>query len=143
MSIGPLAPISNGVSPKLADAETAAASSSPRSAAGAARAPDASSAEAVPQQQEDVDSRNSPKAIEIPQDVVEVHEDSQVKNQLIVEYLDQAHNVILQVPSTEELAVERGIAQELEQTAKLRSSASAASTPNISTPNNGEFEHGD
>lgn len=136
MSIGPLAPISTGVSTKLADTETAA-SSSLRSAVGSAHAPEQSGAETVPQQ-EDADSRNSPKADEIPEDVVEVHEDSQVKNQLIVEYMDRAHNVILQVPSDEELAVERGIAQELEQAAKLRSSAPAASTPTKGDPDHGD-----
>ena len=87
---------------------------------------------------EDATFRKSPKTPEIPEDVVELHEDSEVKNQLIVEYLDQAHNVILQVPSDEELAVERGIAQELVQTAKQRSSESAAATPN-----KGEPAHGD
>jgi len=63
---------------------------------------------------------------ELPQDVVEVHQDSQVKDQLIVQYLDKAKNVVLQVPSSQELGVERGIAQDLQQSARLRAADSAA-----------------
>jgi predicted DNA binding CopG/RHH family protein len=83
--------------------------------------------------------KNSSPADQLPQDVVEVHQDSEIKNQIIVEYLDKARNVILQVPSSEELAVERAIAQELEQAAKLRANqaiSAAAATK-------GEETHGD
>jgi len=142
MSIGPFTPTETGMSTKVADSQAAAASSSPRSAAGAPHAPDKPAPETLPEQ-EDADTRQRSKVYESPQDVVEVHQDSEVKSQLIVEYLDRAHNVILQVPSNEALTVERGIAQELEQAAKLRSSASAASTPNIFTQNKGEPQHGD
>jgi hypothetical protein len=61
----------------------------------------------------------------LPEDVVEVHQDPESKDQ-VTQYLDQSKNVILQVPSNEELSVERGIAQELQQAAKLRATADAA-----------------
>jgi hypothetical protein len=62
----------------------------------------------------------------LPQDVVEVHQDPDVKDQIIIQYLDQARNIVLQIPSNEELAVERGIAQEFQQTAKLRAASGSA-----------------
>ncbi|MGA7291324.1 MAG: hypothetical protein WBW53_06345 [Terriglobales bacterium] len=63
---------------------------------------------------------------EFPEDVVEVHQDPEIKDQIIIQYLNQAKDVVLQVPSDQELSVERGIAQELQQAAKLRETASAA-----------------
>ncbi len=65
-------------------------------------------------------AKNASSTYELPQDVVEVHQDPEIKDQVIIQYLDQAKNVVLQVPSSEELAVERGIAQEFQQAAKLR-----------------------
>jgi hypothetical protein len=61
----------------------------------------------------------------LPEDVVEVHQDPESKDQ-VTQYLDQSKNVILQVPSNEELSVEPGIAQELQQAAKLRATADVA-----------------
>jgi len=61
-----------------------------------------------------------PITYQLPQDVVEMHQDSEVKDQIIVDYLDQSKNLVLQVPSSEELSVERGIAQELQQAARSR-----------------------
>jgi hypothetical protein len=63
---------------------------------------------------------------ELLPDVVEVHQDPDIKGQIIVQYLDQAHNVILQVPSNQELNVEHGIAQEFQQEAKLRATVATA-----------------
>ena len=71
---------------------------------------------------------------DLPEDVVELHQDPEDKEQVIIEYLDKAKNVILQVPSQEELAVERGIAQEFQQAAKLRA---ALSTPSEGVKQNG------
>ena len=69
---------------------------------------------------------------QFPQDVVELHQDPDVKDQIIVEYLDQSKRLVMQMPSEEELAVERGIAQELQQrdlqAAKLNESAGATGT---------------
>lgn len=61
-----------------------------------------------------------------PQDVVEVHQDPDIKDQIIVQYLDKSKNVILQVPSSGELTVEHGIEQESQQAAKLHASAETA-----------------
>jgi hypothetical protein len=68
--------------------------------------------------------KNVPSTYELPEDVVEVHQDPETKDRVIIQYLDQAKNVVLQVPSTEELSVERGIAQDLQAAAKLRANAS-------------------
>jgi hypothetical protein len=89
-------------------------------------------------EQESSDGKTLSLTHELPQDVVEVHQDPDSKNQVIIEYLDKARNLILQVPSSEELNVERGIAQEIQQAATLRASApTPASTPK------GEETHGD
>ncbi len=47
-----------------------------------------------------------------------MHQDPETKDQIIIQYLDPAKNVVLQVPSSEELDFERAIAQELQQAAK-------------------------
>ena|ERR1700690_4404423 len=73
---------------------------------------------ALPKQEKSI-PKNVPLTFELPKDVVEVHEDPESKNQVITQYLDKAKNVVLQVPSSEELSVERGIAQEFQQAAKL------------------------
>lgn len=71
-------------------------------------------------------AKNVPEAYEVPEDVVEVHQDPDIKNQVIIEYLDKAKDIVLQVPSTEELSVERGIAAEFQQAAKLRATEETA-----------------
>ncbi len=58
---------------------------------------------------------------ELLPDVVEVHQDPDIKGQIIVQYLDQARNVILQVPSNQELNVEHGIAQGISARGKTAS----------------------
>jgi len=67
-------------------------------------------------------AENLPLTSELPQDVVELHQDPESKNQVIIQYLDPAKQVILQVPSQQELNVERGISKESQQEAKLRES---------------------
>jgi hypothetical protein len=79
-----------------------------------------------------------PSTYELPPDVVEVHHDPEIKSQVIVQYLDQAKNLILQVPSSQELGVERGIAQDVQQAAKLRTSADTSAAGS-----EGEKTHGD
>jgi len=69
---------------------------------------------------------NGSSTYELPEDVVEVHQDPDIKNQVIVQFLDKAKNVVLQVPSSEELSVERGIAQDVQEAAKLRVSEATA-----------------
>jgi hypothetical protein len=74
---------------------------------------------------------------ELPEDVVEVHQDPESKDQVIIQYLDQAKDVILQVPSQQELDVQRGIATEFQQAAKLR-----ASERTVAAQTEGEKAHG-
>jgi len=76
--------------------------------------------------QENSVAKKVPPHYELPEDVVEVHQDPEIKSQIIVDYSDKAKNVVLQVPSNEELDVERGIAQEMQQAAKLRASGGTA-----------------
>ena len=72
--------------------------------------------------------------------MVEVHQDPEIKDQIIIQYLDQSKDVILQVPSAQELSVERGIVQEFSasgETARQRARGGNASA------NEGEKSHGD
>jgi hypothetical protein len=78
------------------------------------------------QKPEGIAQKHVPSTYELLRDVVEVHQDPEMKGQIIVQYLDQAHNVILQVPSNQELDVEHGIAQEFQQEAKLRATVATA-----------------
>lgn len=137
MSIGPVVAFPSQIGAERADASVASDPASVRPK------PDTTEQSAPPilgtqPNQENPVPQKSPATYELPEDVVEVHLDSQVKNQIIVDYLDQAKNVILQIPSDEELGVERGIAQELEQAAKLRSTQAGA--PAVSQ---GGKAHGD
>jgi hypothetical protein len=91
----------------------------------------------LPEQESSV-AKNVSAAYELPEDVVEVHQDPEIKNQVIIQYLDKAKDVVLQVPSNQELGVERGIAQEFQQAVKLRESDSTAATVG-----EGEKTHGD
>ena len=78
---------------------------------------------------------------ELPEDVVEVHQDPEIKDQIIIQYLDPAKNVVLQVPSNQELNVERGIVRDSQQAAKLRATDRASVA--ASAVNEGEKAHGD
>jgi len=96
--------------------------------------PDSGAAEAaqpvsgtLPKQETSI-AKNVPVTYELPEDVVEVHQDPDIKDQVIIEYLGNSKNVVLQVPSSEELSVERGIAQEFQQAAKVRGSADTSAS---------------
>lgn len=67
-----------------------------------------------------------PSSYELPEDAVEVHQDPEAKDQIIIQYLEQAKDVVRQVPSNQELSVEHGIAQEIHPAAKLWASANRA-----------------
>jgi hypothetical protein len=86
--------------------------------------------------QETSSAKNVHPPFESPQDVVEVHQDPETKGQ-IIDYLDKAKNVILQVPSSQELSVERGIAQELQRAAQQLAKSETTSA------NTGEKTYGD
>ncbi|MGA3092975.1 MAG: hypothetical protein ABSD75_30645 [Terriglobales bacterium] len=95
----------------------------------------ASPVSGTPPKQETTVASNAPSAYELPQDVVEVHQDPDDKSRVIIQYLDKSGEVVIQVPSNQELSVERGIAQEFEQAAKLRATAGKETE--------GEKHHGD
>lgn len=80
---------------------------------------------AILPKQEQAPPKNADSKYVVPEDVVEVHQDPESREQ-VTQYLDHSKNLILQVPSQEELAVERGIAQELQQAAKLHTTADSA-----------------
>jgi hypothetical protein len=52
-----------------------------------------------------------PSTFELPQDAVEMHQDAEIKYQIIIPYLHKAKNVVPQVPRNQGHRVERGIAQ--------------------------------
>jgi hypothetical protein len=93
--------------------------------------------EALPKQESSA-AKSVPSTYELPEDVVEVHQDPDIKDQIIIQYLDKAKDVVLQVPSSQELDVERGIAQDFQEAAKLREAATAAAAVA-----EGEKIHGD
>jgi hypothetical protein len=140
MSIGPIE--------SFPPANTAQAQN-PSSGSSHAKAPSESSTAAdktarpvsgtLPKQESSV-AKKASASYELTQDVVEVHQDPEIKNQFIIQYLDQAKNVVLQVPSDEELQVERTIAQEFDQAAKVHSMATSAVAGSGSE---GEKSHGD
>lgn len=55
-----------------------------------------------------------------------MHQDPDIRDQLIVQYVNKAKEVVLQVPSSQELAVQRGIAQDFQHAAKRRASENPA-----------------
>ena len=121
MSIGPVQALGPAGGPQAADANVRGARPLNTSASNAP----ASGEEAISgrlrnqeiQLTENAESRN-----ESPQDVVQVQRDSQVSNEIVIKYTDQATGrVILQIPSSEVLAVAQGITQDLRHETKAGS----------------------
>jgi hypothetical protein len=72
----------------------------------------------MPPKQETSATKNAPAAVEFPEDEVQLQQDSEIKGQVIVRYLDKANGqVVLQVPSEQVLAVDRGIYDEFRKQA--------------------------
>jgi len=66
---------------------------------------------------------------EQPQDVVQVQTDSQLENQIVIKYTDQATGrTILQVPSSEVLSVALGISEDLRHEIKPEANSTPGST---------------
>jgi len=77
--------------------------------------------------QEDPAVKNLPFPAELPRDEVQVQRDAQIRDEVVIKYLDTASgDLILQIPSAEVLSVNRGIYQEFQQQAKAREDAGAA-----------------
>ncbi len=136
MSIAPVESFPPARSEQSASRSVGSGHFQSRPASGAAEEPAQPVSGALPKEENTV-AKNVPSTYELPQDVVEVHEDPETKDRIIIQYLDQANYVILQVPSAQELSVERGIAQEFQQAAKLRASGGAAAAGS-----EGEKTHG-
>jgi hypothetical protein len=67
-----------------------------------------------------------------PRDVVQVQHDSQITDEVIIQYTVQATGrVILQVPSAEVVSVARGISQDLRHEAKLENSSTASAVEGV------------
>jgi hypothetical protein len=137
-----IAPVSSFPPPRSEPSTNASTSgvlshSQARPASNAAEEPEPTISGSLPKQ-EDTIAKKISSTYELPADVVEVHQDPEIKNQVIIQYLDQARDVVLQVPSNQELGVERGIAEEFQEAAKLQATESAAASTN-----EGEKIHGD
>jgi uncharacterized FlaG/YvyC family protein len=90
----------------------------------------------VPEQNSDL-LQNAHSSIEMPEDEVQVQRDSEADGVIVVKYLDHSGNLIVQVPSSQVLSVMRGINQDFQAEAKVRSSRSAEPPAN-----QGEKTHG-
>ena len=75
--------------------------------------------------QETPDSPKSPAPAELPQDEVRVQHDSETNGTIVIEYMDHAGHVILQVPSSQVLGVARAIEEDFRQAAKDRANLGA------------------
>jgi len=53
-------------------------------------------------------------ALSRPEDEVQLQHDTELKNRLIVEYVDKSGKIVVQVPSEQMLRLERAIAEELQ-----------------------------
>lgn len=71
-------------------------------------------------------AQRSPSALELPQDEVQVQRDSQADDQIVVRYMDDKGNLILQVPSEQVLSVAHAIGQDLQREQKARTEAAAS-----------------
>jgi hypothetical protein len=76
----------------------------------------------LPKQETSV-AKNAPFKLRNAGGAVEVHQDPEAKDQIIIQYLEQAKDVVRQVPSNQKRSAEHGIAQEFHPAAKLRASA--------------------
>ncbi|HLW89278.1 MAG TPA: hypothetical protein VKR57_12355 [Terriglobales bacterium] len=88
--------------------------------------------------QEGPGTKNLPAPSQLPQDEVQVQWDSQIKDEVVIKYLNTATgDLILQVPSAEVLSVDRGIYQEFQQQAKVKESVSPAPAIDKGEPSHG------
>lgn len=72
----------------------------------------------MPPKQETPAPKSAPEAAEFPEDEVQLQQDSEIKGQVVIRYLDKANGqVVLQVPSEQVLAVDRGIYDEFRKQA--------------------------
>lgn len=138
MSIGPVqnfGPVADAPSAKASPpAERSHTTANQHQAAERAAQPETGN---LPKQ-EQPGTRNVPSPADLPQDEVQVQRDSQIRDEVVIKYLNTATgDLILQVPSEQVLSVDRGIYQEFQQQAKARDNADTAT---VGTK--GELPHG-
>ena len=92
------------------------------------RSQEATSAQPDPGTTAEATPRSVSAPAEVQQDEVQVQQDSEIKDEIIIRYVNPAGNVILQIPSSQVLGVQRAIDQVFEQEAKARASAGATQT---------------
>jgi hypothetical protein len=138
MSIGPIQSFPPAENAQAVNPSEGLSRAETRPESGAAEEEAAQPVSGTLPKEETSTAKSAPSTYELPEDVVEVHQDPETKDRVIIQYLDKAKNVILQVPSSEELNVERGIAQDLQEAAKLRANESTAAAND-----EGEKTHGD
>jgi hypothetical protein len=107
MSIGPMESFPPAKSAQAANPSAGSGRAEAQAELGSAAEEAAQPVSGTLPKRESSDAKNVSPSYELPQDVVEVHEDPEIKDQIIIQYLDKAKNVVLQVPSAEELDVER------------------------------------
>jgi len=117
MSINPVPAVGPVDGPPVGEAQPRIRQSQPDPAIQPARTvtlPDVG----TPPKQETSPANKTPEAVEFPEDEVQLQQDSEIKGQVIVQYLDKANGqVVLQVPSEQVLAVDRGIYDEFRKQA--------------------------
>jgi hypothetical protein len=78
---------------------------------------------------------NASRPAETPQDEVDVQRDSQTGGDVVIQYKDQSGNLILQVPSSQVLGLERALRQEFREEAEAQARTEQ-------TVNEGGKDHG-
>lgn len=121
MSIGPVQALGPEGGPQPVDANLRVARSPSTSVSNAASSGEQAKSGRLRNQEIQL-AENAATRTESPQDVVQVQRDSQVSNEIVIKYTDQATGrVILQVPSSEVLAVAQGITEDLRHETKAGS----------------------
>ena len=122
MSIYPVQPIGPDSGETYAEAHARTPATAPVPPAAKPAAPDPGAAP----KQETHPAQNAPPPLELPQDEVQVQRDFQTNDDIVVRYMNHAGSLILQVPSTQILGLERAIDQDFQREAKARATAESA-----------------
>ena len=118
MSVGPVSRI-EASGPQLADtAQRDGSSPAPKTNVPRPDSGTSPKQEVSPAQE---DGRSTP----IPQDEVQVQREDGIDGEIVVKYLNQSGDVILQIPSSQVLGLARAIGQDLKKEARSRASADA------------------
>jgi hypothetical protein len=114
MSINPLPPIEPAVGTPAPDNPRATRSSP------TAEANSGQSDSGTYPKEKDRPAEHAAASSELPQDEVQVQRDSETNGEIVIRYLDHSGNLIVQMPSSQMLAVTRSIDQDFRERAKDR-----------------------